>query len=215
MRIFTNYDESRSKHAKRQEILENSYTLFLKSGIESVSMKDIAEHTNIQRRSLYNYYPNKEKIAKDLMKCVYYAMEEASFTEREKELTGGELLTQIVYSYQHFLMNNRDVLIYLTHFDHYFRSTSDDEEFQLFIAEMFMKIDAVEIFQKGVADGTIKTKYAGKELSYFFTMMAAILTVNQRMAFVDSETSVEFSNLILDGEKLIEMLLDAVLVEVE
>ncbi|MBB6480967.1 TetR/AcrR family transcriptional regulator [Spirochaeta isovalerica] len=60
------YDDSRTLNKKRGEILEAAKVLFIDQGIDRVSMQMIAEASSITRRSLYNYYESKEKIAVDI-----------------------------------------------------------------------------------------------------------------------------------------------------
>lgn len=60
------YDDSRTLAKKRREILSSAKELFIEKGIEQTSMQMIAERAGITRRSLYNYYDSKEKIAVDV-----------------------------------------------------------------------------------------------------------------------------------------------------
>lgn len=60
------YGDSRTLDKKRKEIISVSRELFLGIGIEQTSMKLIADRACITRRSLYNYYESKEKIAIDV-----------------------------------------------------------------------------------------------------------------------------------------------------
>lgn len=71
MEIFSDIAESRVKHSNRLRILHVAYEAFVQSGIENISMLDIARKSGMQRRNLYNYYEDKEQIAVALMACWY------------------------------------------------------------------------------------------------------------------------------------------------
>ncbi len=53
----------RRKEQTRHTIISTTLELFRKQGIESTSMEQIAEESDIAKATLYKYFPNKEAIA--------------------------------------------------------------------------------------------------------------------------------------------------------
>ena len=53
------------------KILDTSYVLFLTNGIKGTSMDDIARINNISKKTLYQQFKSKEKLA---IKTVKYSM---------------------------------------------------------------------------------------------------------------------------------------------
>lgn len=53
----------RRKEQTRDTIISTALELFRKQGIESTSMEQIAEESDIAKATLYKYFPNKEAIA--------------------------------------------------------------------------------------------------------------------------------------------------------
>lgn len=53
----------RKKEQTRDTIISTALELFSKQGIESTSMEQIAEESDIAKATLYKYFPNKEAIA--------------------------------------------------------------------------------------------------------------------------------------------------------
>lgn len=62
-------------------ILEQASELFIKSGIRSVTMDEIAESLGMSKRTLYEYFPNKEKLLKE---CILY--KHKIYSEEMKQL---------------------------------------------------------------------------------------------------------------------------------
>jgi AcrR family transcriptional regulator len=81
---------------KRQKILERSRSLFLKRGVSSLTMEEIASLQGISKKTLYRYFPNKdalvteaieEKIAEVARKVAGIArITDISFLEKIREI---------------------------------------------------------------------------------------------------------------------------------
>lgn len=73
--LYDYYDESRVKNERRRKILEEISPNLIKIGINNLTIKEIANEINIERRTLYDYYPTKEDLVVD---CAYVCMNELS-----------------------------------------------------------------------------------------------------------------------------------------
>ena len=51
----------------REELLENISELFLKYGLRSTSMDDICSHLKISKKTLYQYFSNKDDLVEQIM----------------------------------------------------------------------------------------------------------------------------------------------------
>jgi AcrR family transcriptional regulator len=58
--------QSRRRQQTRAEIARVAFDLFAKSGYESVSMDTIAEVAGVSRATLFNYFPQKELMLRDI-----------------------------------------------------------------------------------------------------------------------------------------------------
>jgi AcrR family transcriptional regulator len=56
----------RRRQQTRAEILSTAFELFAKHGYESVSMDTIAEAAGVSRATLFNYFPQKELMLRDI-----------------------------------------------------------------------------------------------------------------------------------------------------
>ena len=70
------YSDSRTNTRKRIQILSAARSLFFEECVDQTTMYLIAERAGVTRRTVYNYYDSKEKIAVDLQ---ILAMEEMGF----------------------------------------------------------------------------------------------------------------------------------------
>jgi len=52
----------------QQEILDGSHELFFRYGLKSVTMDDIARHLGVSKKTIYQYFPEKNQIILSLMK---------------------------------------------------------------------------------------------------------------------------------------------------
>lgn len=57
----------RKKAATRQKIIDTAMNLIKANGFEATTLDQIAEEADVARKTLYNYYPNKEDIVIDYM----------------------------------------------------------------------------------------------------------------------------------------------------
>jgi len=68
----------------KARILTATHELFMKYGIRSVSMDDIAKHISISKKTIYQYYKDKNEVVHELMKEKLKG-DEKEFKQLEKE----------------------------------------------------------------------------------------------------------------------------------
>ena len=83
---------------KRQKILDRSRSLFLKRGVSSLTMEEIASLQGISKKTLYRYFPNKEALASAAIeeKIAEVAQSIAGIAEK-KDLSFLERIQQILH----------------------------------------------------------------------------------------------------------------------
>jgi len=60
----------------KNRILQSAQALFMRNGIKSVSMDDIASHLSMSKKTLYKWFENKDQIVQAVTEQ-HLAMEEA------------------------------------------------------------------------------------------------------------------------------------------
>jgi AcrR family transcriptional regulator len=68
----------------KARILAATHELFMKYGIRTVSMDDIAKHLSISKKTIYQFYKDKDELVHELMK-EKLKMDEKEFHSVEKE----------------------------------------------------------------------------------------------------------------------------------
>ncbi len=60
---------SQTQGDQKQQILEASSQLLMKHGIKSVSMDDLARHLGMSKKTIYQYFENKEALVEAIVYC--------------------------------------------------------------------------------------------------------------------------------------------------
>ena len=58
---------SKEQKQASEELLENISGLFLKYGLRSTSMEDICSHLKISKKTLYQFFQNKEDVVEQVL----------------------------------------------------------------------------------------------------------------------------------------------------
>jgi len=92
---------------QRELILEVAEDLFIKHGIEQVTIGKLAKASRLTRATIYNYYANKEEIAQEIFKTITKSWRDRN--ERETwnfQGTGYERLENFITSFFNYLFQN-------------------------------------------------------------------------------------------------------------
>ena len=129
--VFINREESRTKRRNRERILEAARKLFLEQGIYGTTMIDIAAEAGVERRTLYNYYENMEILAMELQVQYLMALQDA-WVDVDDSQSGFEQARALLTSYCDYCITNPDLVNYTVQFDHYFRQSYENEDYERF-----------------------------------------------------------------------------------
>ncbi len=180
MEIKANYNESRFKTKQRNFILNTAYLLFVERGIENVTMQEIAQACSMERRSLYNYYNDKDQLAFDIAKCFFYSIEEISAIKDRTFENKYEEIKALVYAFYDFAIADPDAIRFSLHFDHYFGNRL---EYTGYLRNSIDNILHVTLIKEGIEDGSINSAFKGNEKNICFVIQGAMLSFAQRAIF--------------------------------
>lgn len=180
MEIKVNYNESRFKTKQRNYILSVAYKLFVKKGIENVTMQEIAQVCDIERRSLYNYYNDKDQIAFDIAKCFLSSIEEISAIKDRTFENKFEEIKALVYAFYDYAISDPDAIKFSLHFDHYF---GNNEQYTSYLRKAIDNILHDTLIKEGIEDGSINPSFKGNEKNICFVIQGAMLSFAQRSIF--------------------------------
>ena len=153
--MLINREESRTKKKNRQRILDSARVLFLNKGLHSTTMQDIADKAQVERRTLYNYYDNKELLAMDLQVGYLNALNEAWIVV-DPSLSGFDQARILLTSFCDYCIEHPDLINFTVQFDHYFRDSYDNADYEAFMKDHISKrSEFSKTLKIGMADGSI------------------------------------------------------------
>lgn len=156
MENFTRGD--REKQVRESEIVSAAETVFSAKGYDSASMDEIAKTAQFTKRTLYQYFVNKEDlyfaVALKGMKRLYaYLLEFA-----ENAPTGYEKIRRLCEGYYQFYCKSPDTLRIIGYIGHAKSSAGEisrrQKDLQMCNDEMFGSV--ARTVAEGIADGSIR-----------------------------------------------------------
>jgi len=132
----------------KTELLESISELFLKFGLRSTSMDDIASHLKMSKKTLYQYFANKDEVVEQVM------LHRRTMKRNSSEMQKLETLDSIsiLFRIKQFLTNDLNARLPANHYDmrkyhpavyQKFRETEAEETKQFF----------THILTKGIKEG--------------------------------------------------------------
>lgn len=149
---------------RREEILSAAQNLFLRNGLENVTMKEIADKANISKMTLYRYFPNRDPIAFEIA----IRMLNEIFESMNAKKSHNDENSEMCRAYKKVVANFREhesAFRFLGMFDHLYKETYPNEV----LSEKYKKA----IFSGKYLSTVIKK---GNEESKAFNIMMGNLT---------------------------------------
>ncbi|QJD86835.1 TetR/AcrR family transcriptional regulator [Cohnella herbarum] len=197
------------KPSTRHRILMEAEKQFIALGIATVQMKDIASAVNINRRTLYRYFPTKDELAFEIEIIVmkqlqdYFTLDIGDITNK----TGFEKVT--AYFFQVDLDKVKEQIKLTAEFDRYFQGNYPNPDLeQSFIEALNPNQDPLfHYIRDGVTDGSIRNDMTVEELYHFISH--SFIALFQRLILRENHLKYEycdnidfnkaFRNIILSG----------------
>jgi AcrR family transcriptional regulator len=123
----THKDRQLKKEQRIEGILDIAMDYFLSVGIEQTNMSDIAKDASISRKTLYQYFKSKEKIALQIELRIFQIYHE--FQLKIMEELSGSGYNQLVQYFEKsvgFMADHRDMIRFTGIFEYYFSGDKSD-----------------------------------------------------------------------------------------
>ena len=155
----------------RERILDVAEKRFINDGIEKTQMVEIAKDCEINRRTLYRYFPTKDLLAFEVEMIVIDRIQRymGSLVSPKERGTGAERVR--AYFARVDMSRIRDWLRYTAEFDRYFQNDYPDSGLtHAFIESLRPENDPLYRFiEEGIADGSIQAAATAAELYHFIS----------------------------------------------
>ncbi|MBN2655617.1 MAG: TetR/AcrR family transcriptional regulator [Spirochaetales bacterium] len=179
------YDDSRTLNKKRGEILTAARKLFIEQGIDRVSMQVIAEAASITRRSLYNYYESKEKIAVDIQILNLTAV---SFFDTWNIL--GKSAGEVRAIIKDILENHLQEYMFISCFDIFFSKGYPDRKYVDFMEREIRSREYGTVLDLSDPSSVDFAEFATIDMLIAYTQRLVMRLVRESLSFKDVEDEV-------------------------
>jgi AcrR family transcriptional regulator len=177
---------------QRERILVVAEQLFIRAGIDRVSISDIARAARMSRQTVYEYFPNKQEVAWAIFQAL---VEESQALLVEKNLTGGSgyqrlesLMKQLTGEMETHPEHARFIVEFNTL---YSRESSPAHLLEIFQQTWRGKDNLfVQAIRQGIADGSIRAGVDPELLAA--ALLNLVNAITSRFALLGGLISAEY-----------------------
>lgn len=89
----------------RQRLLDAAIKLFAESGFNGVSVDQIVDSVNVNKRMVYHYFGSKDKLYQEVLESIYQRIEQIEFRAIDRGRDPQEKLSRLLESYFDLINN--------------------------------------------------------------------------------------------------------------
>lgn len=188
-RIYQNHRDN-----QRERILEAAEELFIRNGIDNVSISAIASAARIARKTLYEYFPNKQEIAWALMQTI---TDERTSNMEQPRVAEGNGFQQIEF-FMHHLVNlleaHPEHFRFISEFNNLYAREGDPTR----VRQIFGKREdpLIQMIHQGIADGSICPDVDAELLSA--ALLNLVSGMNSRFVLLGDQISAEYGRSVME-----------------
>ena len=194
------------KDMKYKLIIDGVTELFLKRGINIVTIKDVASFLGLGEATIYRYFTKKENLVTEIA----IKLEEEIFNSYFKisdELNGYEAINKFYLSFLEVFINRREFYRFISEFDNFVMNKDcnlvEYEKKLVLFYEVFMNG-----FNKGIDDGSIKRI---EDINLFYlTTTHALMGLCKKLASDDILIQDEKINKANEIKMLIDIIMNSI-----
>ncbi len=139
---------------QRERILEAAEELFIRDGVDNVSMEAIAKATRLARKTLYEYFSNKLEIALAVIQSLLDKMAADFEPTQLPESNGFQRIEAFVQHLIGLLDAHPEFFRFLVEFDTLYAREGDPTRVRQMFAQSSELL--IPMIQQGIADGSIR-----------------------------------------------------------
>lgn len=176
------------KGERINHILDCSFVLFAKNGMDSMTMNEIASYSEIGVASLYRYFVTKEDLAIQVAVHAWKTMQDAFSavyqSEEYEKLSGIQQVEKLFSVFPEAYIQYPEFFRFIYYFDAFMRKESID---QSRLIEYEAKINSlkdvvVAALNKGLSDGTVKIPEEVTVEQIYSAVMHSLFSTSQKLS---------------------------------
>lgn len=175
----------------KEELLENISELFLKYGLRSTSMDDICSHLKISKKTLYQFFSNKD----DLVEQVLLQRRDSRRIQKDLEQLKQHNSIEIMLSIRDHIITSLNSQMPANLFDlkkyHPDIYQRVNEKDQIFIQNLFH-----EVIEKGIREGYFRNDIHREVQVYLFVKQMAFLGEPELMSEIKYPLDIIVSTIV-------------------
>ena len=188
-KIYQNHREN-----QLERILESAEKLFIRDGIDNVSIGAIAETARISRKTLYQYFSNKQEIAWAIMQNLTDERTSNFVQPKIPEGNGYQRVEFFMLHMVNLLETNPEHFRFISEFNTLYARDGDPGHMRQLAARGSNFL--IQMIRQGIKDGSISPDVDPALLSA--TMLNLVSGMNSRFALLGNQISEEYGQPVMD-----------------
>jgi AcrR family transcriptional regulator len=167
---------------QRERILRVAETLFLRDGIESVGINDIAAAANVTRATIYRYFANRIEIVWALLRLYGELLLKSMPADAlNPQFSGATRLQFVLQGFMNHFFQYPEQSLFAVQFDRLYAETNDIDKMKWFKKELMdTEFPLASLIALGIRDGSLLPNLDPVVTST--TILAIIWGVSRRFA---------------------------------
>lgn len=150
------YDDSPTRARNRMKIVKVAKELFIQHGIIGTTVKDIVKAGDLERKTFYNYFYDKEELCDYIF---YHTMtmfyQDNFFKEDYKDLQNGfDKVEKYLYDFLNAYAENRDDMTFIVYYEPYFKPDLYEDVLDTLLDDP-SNVTVCELVEEGLNDGSL------------------------------------------------------------
>ena len=174
--------------ALMEKIFDKAFPLFIKQGIDSVSMADIAHAAKISEDEIYRLFETKERLVVRTATYLWAERMESIFPSllkpKYETSKGIDQLREVFNLFVKLYEKETEFLKFIYLFDAYaVKNQIPREEMSIYESKILLVNQIIsQAIQKGISDGTINEQYSAYGEMFYFTLMHTFFCTAQKLS---------------------------------
>jgi len=177
-----------------ERILEAAEKLFIRDGIDNVSIGAIADAARIARKTLYQYFSNKQDIAWAILQNLTDESTSAFDHPQIPDGSGFQRIEAFMLHMIHLLEAYPEHIRFIVEFDALYAREGDPTRVRQIFAKRGDPL--IQMIRQGIADGSIRPDVDAELFSA--AMLNLVSGMNSRFALLGKQVSEEYGHPVME-----------------